>query len=192
MKHLGTKTLETKRLVLRPFTMNDAGAMFKNWTCDKEVTKYLTWPAHESVEQSRSVLIEWTGRYDEEDFYQWAIVLKDNGDEPVGSISVVKKDNSLQMVHIGYCIGRTWWNQGITSEALGELIRFFFMEVGVNRVESRHDPNNPNSGKVMLKCGMRLEGTMRQADRNNQGICDYAEYGILAEEYKQAVPPRRK
>jgi ribosomal-protein-alanine N-acetyltransferase len=87
------------------------------------------------------------------------------------------------MVHIGYCIGKKYWNQGITSEALNRIIKFFFEEVGVNRIESRHDPNNPNSGKVMKKCGMKYEGTIRQADINNQGICDYSEYGILAEEY---------
>jgi ribosomal-protein-alanine N-acetyltransferase len=87
------------------------------------------------------------------------------------------------MVHIGYCIGKKWWHKGITSEALLALIKYFFEKVGVNRVESRHDSNNQNSGKVMSKCGMKHEGTMRQADKNNQGICDYCEYGILAEEY---------
>ena len=70
------------------------------------------------------------------------------------------------MVHIGYCISKKWWNKGITSEALKALIKYFFEEVGVNRVESRHDPSNPNSGKVMMKCGMKYEGTIREADIN--------------------------
>jgi len=51
------------------------------------------------------------------------------------------------------------------------------------RRAARHDVNNPNSGGVMKKCGMKYEGTMRQADINNQGICDFSEYGILAEDY---------
>ena len=58
---------------------------------------------------------------------------------------------------------------------------FFFDEVGVNRVESRHDPNNPNSGAVMRKCGMTFEGTLRQSDWNNQGICDASWYALLAD-----------
>jgi ribosomal-protein-alanine N-acetyltransferase len=87
------------------------------------------------------------------------------------------------MVHIGYCIGKRWWHRGITSEALEILIKYFFENIGVNRVEARHDPNNPNSGKVMEKCGMKYEGTMKQADKNNQGICDYCEYGVIAEDY---------
>lgn len=83
------------------------------------------------------------------------------------------------MVHIGYCIGREYWHRGITSEALKALIDFFFDEVGVKRVESRHDPRNPNSGKVMKKCGMIYEGTKKDSDRNNQGICDASYYAII-------------
>ena len=88
------------------------------------------------------------------------------------------------MVHIGYCIGKRWWRQGYSSEALIRLIQFFFDDVGINRIEARHDPNNPNSGLVMKKAGMRFEGTKRQADINNQGICDSAEYAILADDYR--------
>ena len=87
-------------------------------------------------------------------------------------------------IEIGYCIGRAYWNKGIVSEALTRLIIFFFDEVGANRVMARHDINNPASGAVMKKCGMQFEGIGRQADRNNQGICDVAYYGILKEDRK--------
>ena len=52
MKHQGTKTIETPRLILRRFTLEDAPAMYRNWASDPEVTKFLTWPAHSSVEIS--------------------------------------------------------------------------------------------------------------------------------------------
>ena len=182
MKPLGTKTLQTERLLLRPFAQDDASAMFANWASDPDVTKYLTWPTHTDVGATRLVLGDWASRYDDPTWYQWAIVPKELG-EPIGSIAVVKRNDDVQSVHIGYCIGKRWWRQGFTSEALAEVIRFFFEDVGVNRVDSRHDPRNPNSGRVMARCGMRLEGTMRQADRNNQGLCDYCEYAILAEDY---------
>ncbi len=179
MDHIGTQRLETERLVLRRFTLDDAPAMFENWASDAEVTRFLTWQPHASVEVTRSVLADWVSSYEQPDFYQWAIVLKQLGDEPIGSISVVGMNENVSMVHIGYCIGRPWWRQGITSEALGRVIDFFFDEVGANRIESRHDPDNPHSGMVMVKCGMRYEGTMRSADRNNQGICDSSWYAIL-------------
>lgn len=185
MEHLGTKELETARLKLRRFELSDAEAVFRNWASDREVTRFLMWPPHDDISVSEAIMKEWTERYCDKSFYQWAIVLKSNGNEPIGCISIVNRDDYIKMVHVGYCIGRKWWHQGITSEALSELIRFFFEEVGVNRVESRHDPRNPNSGKVMIKSGLKYEGTVKQGDWNNQGICDYSIYGLVAEEYKR-------
>jgi ribosomal-protein-alanine N-acetyltransferase len=184
MEHLGTKELETKRLILRRFTLGDTENVFNNWANDDEVTKYLTWLTHKDINTTKYVLEQWIKDYEKKDFYNWAIILKDI-DEPIGSISVVKQSDDIEMVHIGYCIGKKWWNKGIMSEALNELIKFFFEKVGVNRIESRHDPNNPNSGKVMAKCGMKYEGHLRQADKNNQGIVDTIYYGILAEDYSK-------
>lgn len=184
MKHLGTKNIETDRLILRQFTLGDAGAMYRNWASDPEVTKYLTWPTHSSVEISRTVLSDWVSHYAEENYYQWAIVPKDLG-EPIGSISAVHLNDRVGKIEIGYCIGQAWWHQGITTEAMGALIRFLLDEVGANRVEACHDPNNPHSGAVMAKCGMQFEGIQRQAGINNQGLCDLRWYAILASDRKE-------
>lgn len=157
--------------------------MHRNWANDLEVTKFLTWEPHNSSEVSKNTLKSWIDEYKNENFYQWAIVLKSNGSEPIGSISIVQQNEEIGMVHVGYCIGKKWWKKGVTSEALNALIKYFINEVEANRIESRHDPLNPGSGKVMMKCGMKYEGTMRKADINNQGICDYSMYGLLAEDY---------
>lgn len=92
-------------------------------------------------------------------------------------------DEVTEKVQIGYCIGSRWWNQGITSEAFARIISFFFEQVKVNRIEAQHDPNNPSSGKVMKKCGLIYEGTLRKADWNNKGIVDSCVYGMLKENY---------
>lgn len=70
------------------------------------------------------------------------------------------------------------------AEAFNAIIQFFFEEVGVNRIESQHDPNNPNSGKVMQKCGLRYEGTLRQADWSNKGVVDACMYSLLKSEWE--------
>lgn len=155
---------------------------FDYYISSDEVTKYLTWPTHSNIDVSKSVLGNWADSYSDKKYYQWAIVLKANGGEPVGSISVVKMDEDVSMVQIGYCIGRPWWKKGITSEAMKMVMDFFFDKVKVNRIESRHDPRNPNSGKVMIKCGMKYEGTLRSSGRNNQGICDVCYYSLLKSE----------
>ena len=188
MKHCGTQTLETKRLILRRFTVRDADAMYTNWASDPEVTRYLTWPAHAGVETSMAVLTDCTAAYAQESCYQWAIVLKDRADDPVGSIGAVDVSDDIAAVQIGYCLGRRWWHQGIMSEALGAVMDFFFDAVGCNRVAGRHDPRNPHSGMVMQKCGMKYEGTQRSADRNNQGICDTSWYALLKDERYTAHP----
>lgn len=184
MNHLGTKVLETERLLLRPFTEEDAEAMFRNWESDPEVTRYLRWKHYTALEDVGPVLREWIDSYAKPDFYQWAIVPKAVG-EPIGSISVVGYDDRIGQPEIGYCIGKPWWRQGYTSEALSRVIDFLIGEVGASRVESWHDPRNPNSGAVMKKCGMICEGTLRQADRNNQGVCDACVYAILKEDWKK-------
>lgn len=190
MKHCGTQTIETDRLILRKFEKEDAAAMYKNWASDPEVTKFLTWPAHTSIEVSKWVTNDWANSYKDDNYYQWAITVKENGKEPIGSISVVHMKEEISMMHIGYCIGQAWWHKGVTSEALKAVMDFLFKEVEVNRIEARHDPRNPNSGNVMKKCGMKYEGTMRAADFNNQGICDACYYAILKEEWEKNLSSR--
>lgn len=182
MNHCGTKRLETDRLILRQYTVEDAQAMFENWASDEKVTEFLMWKPHANCEVSIDILEDWIKHYSEDNYYNWAIVLKENGDEPIGNIAVVNMDEETSMVHIGYCIGRKWWHKGITSEALKTVMDFLFDEVNVNRIESRHDPRNPHSGDVMKKCGMKYEGTLRSADWNNRGICDACYYALLKSE----------
>lgn len=181
LNHKGTLTIDTPRLILRKAQLEDAEMMFRNWASNPEVTKYLTWPPHESAEVTKEIIANWVKSYEKDDYYHWMIVLKQTN-EPIGSLlsSIIGRAESA---HIGYCIGKAWWHQGIMSEALNAVMHFLFNEIGFHRIESMHDPNNPNSGKVMMKCGMTYEGTHRQADRNNQGICDASYYAILREEW---------
>ena len=184
LTHKGTQTIETSRLILRRAVRDDAEPMFRNWASDSEVTKYLTWPTYEKVETAHQILDLWASEYEKPNYYQWMIVLKELG-EPIGSISVVRQNDRVEEAEIGYCIGSHWWHKGIMTEALNAVIEYLFTEVGMNRVAARHDPNNPHSGGVMRKCGMKYEGTHRACDRNNQGICDAAQYAILRSEWKR-------
>ena len=177
LTHKGTQTIETNRLILRRATPRDAEAMFRNWTSDAEVTKYLTWPTHQNIDITQMVVNSWVAEYEKADYYHWMIILKEIN-EPIGSLLATTVGRA-ESAHIGYCIGKAWWHKGLVAEALQAVIAFLFREVGYHRIEAMHDPNNPNSGAVMRKCGMQYEGTSRASDRNNQGICDAAHYAIL-------------
>ena len=182
MKHLGTVPLATERLVLRRYTPEDAAAMYHNWASDPEVTKYLTWTTHKALSESEAVMAQWVADYKRPDTYLWAIVPRDFG-QPIGTISVVEMKESVEAMEIGYCIGRRWWRKGYVAEAMGAVMDFLFREVGVRRICAAHDVENPASGAVMRKCGLRPEGVLRQSDRDNRGIVDSAVYGILRQEY---------
>ena len=158
MMHRGTQSIETERLVLRRFSIHDADAMYRNWASDSDVTKFLTWPAHSSADVSCAVLKDWISSYARENYYNWAIVLKEHGSDPVGNIAAVHLNDDIAMVHIGYCLGKDWWHMGIMSEALNAVMDYFFDEVGVNRIESRHDPRNPHSGIPVVFKGACRKG----------------------------------
>lgn len=181
LRRSGTQTIETERLILRQFVPEDAQAMYHNWASDPEVTKYLMWQPHQNEEESSRIIDDWINKYEEGNYYNWAIELKELG-EPIGNISVVAQNDKVRQAHIGYCIGKQWWHQGIMTEALGGVIQYLFSE-GYLRIDSRHNVNNPHSGGVMKKAGMQYEGTLRQNGWDNSGIHDEAYYSILAEEY---------
>lgn len=182
MNHKGAKIINSERLILRPFQAEDAEPMFRNWASDPEVTKFLTWPAHENIDCSRQSVENWVKGNDDPGNYVWAIELKEIH-EPIGTISVLRMDERTKSASVSYCIGRHWWGRGIMAEALQAVIAFLFEEVGLNCVNACHDPRNPNSGKVMKKCGMTYEGTWRAGGINNQGVCDESWYSILRSEY---------
>ena len=182
MTHIGTQYIETERLILRRFERSDAQAVFDNWASDDEVTKFLTWPTHTDVAVTEQILENWVSQYSEDNCYRWAIVLKENGPQPIGGIDVCHWREGGDVPEIGYCMGKRWWHQGIMSETLGAVIGFLFDRVGVERIVARHDVNNPHSGGVMRKCGMKFEEIREKNNRNNQGECDCACYAIQRDE----------
>jgi ribosomal-protein-alanine N-acetyltransferase len=185
MKHKGTITLETERLLLRRFEVEDAEAVFNNYASDPEVTKFLRWPTHTDIEAPRKWCRFNIKSYEDDSYYNWIIVLKSLG-ESIGSIGADIQNARIGSVDVGYNIGKAWWRHGYASEALEAVVRFLIEDIGANRIQAWHDPNNPHSGKVMEKVGMRYEGTLRQADHSNQGICDCIVYALLAEDYYAA------
>ena len=178
MNKTGTQRIETHRLILRRYRIEDAEDMFNNWASDPEVTKFLTWPAHSSIDVTRRILNTWISYYDDGGFFQWAIELKETG-RVIGNIAVVRLEEAIGEAEIGYCMGRAWWGQGIMPEALRAVVDYLFDTAGIDRICAGHDVNNPNSGRVMEKAGLRKEGVRRGGGKNNQGICDTACYALL-------------
>lgn len=171
MRHTGTFKLETNRLILRRFTIEDADMMFENWASDSVVTKYLTWPAHTDVSITKEILNMWINDYDNKKFYQWGIELKETN-ELIGGISIVGIDEGKESMEVGYCISKKYWNMGYTTEATKEVIRFCFEVVGAKKVTAKHDAENIASGRVMEKSGMiYTHNTFDKNNTNERCVC---------------------
>lgn len=182
MEHKGTVKLETERLELRKITGEDAKAMFEVWLSDSEVTKFSRQGAHKNLEEAIAHCDEITDAYPKEKFYYWGISVKETG-ELAGRINITSVDEAIESVCVSFMIGRAFWNRGYVSEALSAVVKFFFENVGVNRIEGRNDRANPSSGRVMVKNGFKYEGLLRRAGRNSLGHVDCEQYAIIAEDY---------
>lgn len=184
MHHIGTKEIETDRLLLRRFTKADAQAVYTNYASDDLATKYLTWPSHQDVSVTEAILDTWVEGYGDLSQYKWAITLKEQPGEALGDItaSIPHDFEKIDACEIGYVLSPKLWGQGYMSEAMKAVTKYLLKEVGFNRVIARHDVANPASGKVMQKAGLQFEGIHRQGSLNNTGIIDTAQYAILKED----------
>ena len=181
--NVGTQNIETDRILLRKFKIEDANDMFKNWAADPEVPKYLNWLPHKSLDETKELLNLWIKEYDNEHCYRWCIVNKENN-EAIGSIDVVHLFKDACCCEIGYAMSRKYWGQGIMTEAFKSIISYLFEKANFNRIQARFDVDNPASGRVMQKAGLSYEGTMRQSNTKNNGqFCSCTLYSILKEEW---------
>lgn len=145
-------TLETQRLILRPFKIEDAEAMFFGWASDPEVTKFLTWNTHKNIEETKSIINQWVKEYEKPERLNFAIVLK-NQNKVIGGIDVVGYLNGINGTPvIGYNLARKYWNKGYMTEACQGLIDYLFSK-GYSEVRIDAMSENIGSIRVIQKCG---------------------------------------
>lgn len=160
MKGIGTQTIETERLLMRRMRKEDALLIYKNWTSDPLVSRYVTWDTHSSLEATEAYVDYKLKRYEHEYCFDWVLVLKETG-EPIGEMEAVDVSLRDRLVIMGDCLGSKYWNKGYATEALKAFIRYMFEEVGVDKVVAYHLSVNPASGRVMAKAGMHLDAVLK-------------------------------
>ena len=185
MKKISTQSIETKRLLLRPFLESDAQAMYDNWASRPDNLLHVTWYAHESPEVTKQSIARWVENYQKMDFYKWAICLKENPEHVLGDISVVEMDEAVNACEVGYVLSKDYWGQGLMTEALKAVLNYLLQDAGFNRVIARFVTANLASGRVMAKAGMSHEGTFRQAVFHKGQVKDFSVYGILTSDLEK-------
>lgn len=150
--------IETDRLILRPWSETDAGALFR-YASDPDIGPIAGWPVHTSVENSREIIRTVFAAPE-----VYAVVLKDTG-EPVGSCGIMMADSlhSADMkpgeAEIGYWIGKPYWGQGLIPEAVKALLARCFNDLHLDAVWCGYYEGNDKSKRVCEKSGFRFHHT---------------------------------
>ena len=189
--HTGTQEIETERLRLKRFVIENGNEIFREWAGDENVAKYLTWERHRSAAQTKNWLFEVIAGYEQDNKYCWGIELKENGGL-IGSIGLDLINERVRSANVGYCLGERFWGRGYMAEALRAVIDYMFYDVDVNRIEARSSVNNPRSGRVMQKAGMLKEGRLRQEYVTGNGEyqdCDL--YALVREDFENLYKPEK-
>ena len=136
--------METNRLVLRKFTENDMEAIYLLFS-DKEVNTFLPWHPVRDVEEAK-IFFEKRLKGKK---YCFAICLRDDG-RPIGYVHAEEDDSH----DFGYALRKEYWHQGIAGEA-GNAVIGLLKKEGFPYITATHDKNNPSSGAVMKRIGMK-------------------------------------
>ena len=144
--------LETKRLLLRPFTDIDAEDLYE-YAQDPRVGPTAGWPVHTSVENSLEIIRTVFSAPN-----VFAVVDRDSG-RVIGSAGFV--DGHWEGVpkpddEIGYALNPEFWGRGLIPEAVAELLRYGFEELGLQTIWCCHYDGNGKSRRVIEKCGFRF------------------------------------
>lgn len=173
--------LNTPRLRLRRLVPDDLDDVFA-YASDPEVAQYVTWNAHTSIEDSQSFLQWAVGLYATAQVAPWGIYHKADR-RMIGTCGFAWWNPRHARAEIAYAIARPYWNQGLTTEAVREAVRFGFERMDLNRIEARCMPENAASERVMQKVGMTFEGVLRQQMYVKGRYDSLKLYSILKEEW---------
>jgi ribosomal-protein-alanine N-acetyltransferase len=180
------ETIETERLVLRPFRLEDAKRVqeLAGDPAVAEMTDAIPHPYKDGVAQKWIAGIP--AAREAGTGLALAICLKSDGSF-VGTVSLGSINAEHRRAVLGYWIGRPYWNRGYCTEATRALVGYGFRSLGLNRVQAYLFEPNPASSRVLIKIGMRPEGVLRQHLLVRGRFQDLAAYGVLASEYGQAA-----
>lgn len=159
MNFNGTKKLITKRLILRKISSKDYRSGYLNYCSRDNVTRLLTWDTHSSEAATKEYYESEMKKYDNPGYYSWVITLKEDPENVLGCISSVKCNLEQGRIEIGYVLSDDYWYQGIMSEAFASVIKYLFENEDYNVIYACYLEENPHSGDVMHKCGLKYVHT---------------------------------
>lgn len=148
------KRIETERLIMRPFSLEDAEQVYSNWASQAEVYQYLPWSPHENVQRTKQVIQQWIENEELKQRFYWCVVLKATN-ECIGTVYFTDYDPDIKQIETGFCVGNSFKNKGYMSEAIRASSEWMLTacDFDINQIIGTHDIDNGASGKAMEKAG---------------------------------------
>ena len=184
--------IETERLLLRQLQLGDVYEYYERLFGDGEVAQYMLFDPHQTIMESLEAVQQKLKRYEEENFYCWAVELKEEGGL-MGLVELLRFDEQAGSCSFAYMLGCNYWNQGYGTELLKAVFRFAFEELEVERIVADHMTPNVASGRAMEKAGMKRIGTEEgkyeklgiSFDAEIYEICNEKAEGLTANDYQR-------
>lgn len=183
LTHNGTNTITTDRLILRRFEYSDSDSMLKNWIADEKIQSMYSEPVYSTKEEVKELLDKYIGSYEKPDYYRWAVIEKESG-ECIGLIAYFLVDSKNHFAEIEYCIGGEFQCRGYATEAAKAVIKYGFDNINLHKVQICTKTINLKSKRVIEKCGLTYEGTLRDYFYMNGEYVGRLYFSILREEYE--------
>lgn len=186
--HKGIPIIETKRLKLRNFKIDDANEYYY-YHMDSDTLRFYDWKP-ESISDAEVDIESIIRDYENLNRIHWAITLKDN-DTIIGDIGILIDSFGFKG-EINYMLSKYYWGMGIMSEVLSSVISFIFRETELIRIQALSVPENQPSGNLLKRTGFNSEGLLKKYGHNtitNQPI-DLTMWSLLKSEYKSLSPSK--
>jgi len=177
------KTIETERLILRGWQLNDLDDLFE-YAKNPNVGPMSGWEPHANKEVSLNVLKHYLANDD-----RWAISLKENG-KVIGSIKLRPDENrgNYKAKYISFALSFDYWGKGYMTEAVKGVVKYVFDEMEIDLLSAFHFPHNIRSKRVLEKCGFTYEVTIKHGNTIYDGqIFDTVCYSLLKTDYYKSM-----
>ncbi len=150
-----TPILETERLLLRPFTIEDTQEVFECWESDADVARYMMWESHNDIEKTKKFIEYELSMLSIDKWYRWCIT--DKITKTIFGTCLIYFNDEENCWDISYNLGKKYWRRGYVTEAMKKVMEFAIHSLGLKEFIAAHAIENPASGKVIEKLGFQYE-----------------------------------
>jgi [ribosomal protein S5]-alanine N-acetyltransferase len=171
--------LDTVRLRIRAYSEADIAELVPLIGAREVAATTGRIPHPYTIEDARQFLV----KIEADREVRMAVTLRDRG-RFIGGIGL-RLIEEHQSAELGYWLGVPYWGQGYATEAAREMLRYGFQQLRLHRIFASHFKNNPTSGRVLQKLGMRHEGCQREHIHKFGQFLDLELYGLLRRDWEQ-------